>query len=133
MSLPEKATFQEASVDAPDRGFRLTQAQTEIALKMLCVTFPKKFHQELIPEFLEELKLVVGSMAIASVQKIGSMENQSMSTKENCTAAKAMQVMIENNLSFEIALYPYELVTYGETGSVCANWMQYNLIKKYLK
>ena len=44
-----------------------------------------------------------------------------------------MQVMIDNNLSFEIALYPYELVTYGETGSVCANWMQYNLIKKYLE
>ena len=41
--------------------------------------------------------------------------------------------MIDNNLSFEIALYPYELVTYGETGSVCANWMQYNLIKKYLE
>lgn len=40
-----------------------------------------------------------------------------------------MQVMIDNNLSFEIALYPYELVTYGETGSVCANWMQYCLIK----
>ena len=53
--------------------------------------------------------------------------------KGKCTAAKAMQVMIDNNLSFEIALYPYELVTYGETGSVCANWMQYNLIKKYLE
>jgi len=30
-------------------------------------------------------------------------------------------------------LYPYELVTYGETGSVCQNWMQYRLIKKYLE
>ena len=34
--------------------------------------------------------------------------------KGKCTAAKAMQVMIDNNLSFEIALYPYELVTYGK-------------------
>ena len=41
--------------------------------------------------------------------------------------------MIENNLDFDIALYPYELVTYGETGSVCQNWMQYRLIKKYLE
>ena len=41
--------------------------------------------------------------------------------------------MIDNNLCFDIALYPYELVTYGETGQVCQNWMQYRLIKKYLE
>ena len=48
-------------------------------------------------------------------------------------AGKAFQVMIDNNLDFEVGLYPYELVTYGETGSVCQNWMQYRLIKKYLE
>ena len=26
--------------------------------------------------------------------------------------------MIDNNLDFDVALYPYELVTYGETGQV---------------
>jgi len=41
--------------------------------------------------------------------------------------------MIDNNLDFDIALYPYELVTYGETGQVCQNWMQYRLIKLYLE
>ena len=41
--------------------------------------------------------------------------------------------MIDNNLDFEVALYPYELVTYGETGQVCQNWLQYRLIKKYLE
>ena len=41
--------------------------------------------------------------------------------------------MIDNNLDFDIALYPYELVTYGETGQVCQNWMQYRLIKRYLE
>ena len=45
---------------------------------------------------------------------------------------RAFQVMIDNNLDFEVALYPYELVTYGETGSVCQNWMQYRLIMHYL-
>jgi urocanate hydratase len=44
-----------------------------------------------------------------------------------------MQVMIDNNLDFDVALYPYELVTYGETGQVCQNWMQYRLIKLYLE
>ena len=76
--LPEKATFQEGIRRAPDRGFRLTQAQTEIALKNALRYIPKKFHQE----------LMVGSMAIASVQKIASMEIQLMSTKENALLLK---------------------------------------------
>ncbi len=41
--------------------------------------------------------------------------------------------MIDNNLDFDVALYPYELVTYGESGQVCQNWMQYRLIKQYLE
>ena len=53
--------------------------------------------------------------------------------KGKCLAGKAFQVMIDNNLSFDVALYPYELVTYGETGQVAQNWMQYRLIKKYLE
>ena len=53
--------------------------------------------------------------------------------KGNCIEGKAFQVMIDNNLDFEVALYPYELVTYGESGQVCQNWMQYRLIKKYLE
>jgi urocanate hydratase len=53
--------------------------------------------------------------------------------KGKCLEGKAFQVMIDNNLSQKIALYPYELVTYGETGAVCQNWMQYLLIKKYLE
>ena len=44
-----------------------------------------------------------------------------------------MQVMIDNNLDFDVALYPYELVTYGESGQVCQNWMQYLLITRYLE
>lgn len=46
---------------------------------------------------------------------------------------RAFQVMIDNNLDPEVALYPYELVTYGETGQVCQNWMQYQLLKQYLE
>ena len=53
--------------------------------------------------------------------------------KGNCIEGKSFQVMIDNNLCFDIALYPYELVTYGETGQVCQNWMQYRLIKQYLE
>ncbi|EGC22184.1 urocanate hydratase [Streptococcus sanguinis] len=131
--LPEKTVFQEGIRRAPDRGFRLTQAQTEIALKNALRYIPKRFHEEVIPEFLEELKThgrIYGYRWRPKERIYGKPIHE---YKGNCTAAKAMQVMIDNNLSFEIALYPYELVTYGETGSVCANWMQYNLIKKYLE
>ena len=131
--LPEKTVFQEDIRRAPDRGFRLTQAQTEIALKNALRYIPKRFHEEVIPEFLEELKTrgrIYGYRWRPKERIYGKPIDE---YKGNCTAAKAMQVMIDNNLSFEIALYPYELVTYGETGSVCANWMQYNLIKKYLE
>ena len=46
---------------------------------------------------------------------------------------RAFQVMIDNNLDFDVALYPYELVTYGESGQVFQNWMQYVLTKMYLE
>lgn len=131
--LPEKTVFEEGIRRAPDRGFRLTQAQTEIALKNALRYVPTKFHEEVIPEFLEELKTrgrIYGYRFRPKDRIYGKPIDE---YKGNCTAAKAMQVMIDNNLSFEIALYPYELVTYGETGSVCANWMQYCLIKKYLE
>ncbi|MBP2623977.1 urocanate hydratase [Streptococcus oricebi] len=131
--LPEKTVFQEGIRRAPDRGFRLSQAQTEIALKNALRYVPKQFHQEVIPEFLEELKTrgrIYGYRWRPKERIYGKPIDE---YKGKCTAAKAMQVMIDNNLSFEIALYPYELVTYGETGQVCSNWMQYQLIKKYLE
>lgn len=54
--LPEKTVFEEGIRRAPDRGFRLSQSQTEIALKNALRYVPTKFHEEVIPEFLEELK-----------------------------------------------------------------------------
>jgi urocanate hydratase len=53
--------------------------------------------------------------------------------KGNILEGKALQVMIDNNLDFDVALYPYELVTYGESGQVFQNWMQYRLVKMYLE
>ena len=130
--LPEKATFQEGIRRAPDRGFRLTQAQTEIALKTLCVTF-LKIPPRVDPRISGRTENARSDLWLSLPSKRSHLWKPIDEYKGKCTAAKAMQVMIDNNLSFEIALYPYELVTYGETGSVCANWMQYNLIKKYLE
>ena len=53
--LPPKKPFQEGIRRAPDRGFRLSPAQTELALKNALRYIPEEYHDELIPEFLEEL------------------------------------------------------------------------------
>ena len=130
--LPEKQFSKKASAEHLT-GASVWLKLNEIALKNALRYIPKRFHEEVIPEFLEELKTrgrIYGYRWRPKERIYGKPIDE---YKGNCTAAKAMQVMIDNNLSFEIALYPYELVTYGETGSVCANWMQYNLIKKYLE
>jgi urocanate hydratase len=131
--LPEMPKFVEGIRRAPDRGFNLTQSQTEIALKNALRYIPPKYHEQLIPEFLEELT-TRGRIYGYRFRPEGRIYGKPIDEyKGKCTEGKAFQVMIDNNLDFEVALYPYELVTYGETGSVCQNWMQYRLIKKYLE
>lgn len=131
--LPPMHAFVPGIRRAPDRGFRLNQQQTEIALKNALRYIPEKFHRELIPEFLEELK-TLGRIYGYRFRPEGRIYGKPLDEyKGKCLAGKAIQVMIDNNLDFEVALYPYELVTYGETGSVCHDWMQYRLIKKYLE
>ena len=79
--LPEKTVFQEGIRRAPDRGFRLTQAQTEIALKNALRYIPKRFHEEVIPEFLEELKTRGRIYGYRWRPKNASTVNQLMSIK----------------------------------------------------
>lgn len=132
-NLPEKKSFEQGIRRAPDRGFRLSKDQTKIALRNALRYIPEKYHEELIPEFLEELT-TRGRIYGYRFRPEGRIYGKPIDEyKGNCLAGKAFQVMIDNNLDFDVALYPYELVTYGETGSVCHDWMQYNLIKQYLQ
>ena len=130
---PDYPEFQEGIRRAPDRGFRLTKAQTKIALKNALRYVPEELHEKLAPEFMDELKKY-GRVYAYRYRPEGRLYGKPIDEyKGNCLAGKAFQVMIDNNLDFEVALYPYELVTYGETGQVCQNWLQYRLIKKYLE
>ncbi len=131
--LPEYPIFKEGIRRAPDRGFRLTKTQTETALKNALRYVPEELHEKLATEFMEEL-LTYGRIYAYRFRPEGRIYGKPIEEyKANCLEGKAFQVMIDNNLDFEVALYPYELVTYGETGSVCQNWLQYRLIKKYLE
>ena len=131
--LPEYPEFVEGIRRAPDRGFTLTPSQTVTALKNALRYIPREFHTRLAPEFLEELK-TRGRIYGYRFRPQGDLKAKPIDEyKGKCIEGKAFQVMIDNNLCFDCALYPYELVTYGETGQVCQNWMQYRLIKKYLE
>lgn len=130
---PEYPSFEEGIRRAPDRGFRLTKSQAKIALKNALRYVPEELHEKLAPEFMGEL-VTYGRVYAYRYRPRGRIYGKPVQEyKGKCLAGKAFQVMIDNNLDFEVALYPYELVTYGETGSVCQNWLQYRLIKKYLE
>ena len=132
-TLPDYPAFVEGIRRAPDRGYTLTPAQTATALKNALRYIPTEFHAQLAPEFMEELR-TCGRIYGYRFRPAGDLKAKPIDAyKGKCIEGKAFQVMIDNNLCFDIALYPYELVTYGETGQVCQNWMQYNLIKRYLE
>jgi urocanate hydratase len=131
--LPEMPQFVPGIRRAPARHFGLSQTDTELALKNALRYIPGKWHQILAPEFLNEL-LSTGRIYGYRFRPKGHIKGKPIDAYPgNCIEGKAFQVMIDNNLDFDVALYPYELVTYGETGQVCQNWMQYRLIKKYLE
>jgi urocanate hydratase len=132
-TLPVYPEFVEGIRRAPDRGYTLTKAQTAVALKNALRYIPRELHEQLAPEFLEELR-TRGRIYGYRFRPFGDLKAKPIDEyKGKCVEGKAFQVMIDNNLSFDCALYPYELVVYGETGQVCQNWMQYRLIKKYLE
>jgi urocanate hydratase len=130
--LPRKKDFEPGIRRAPNRGFDLTENETVTALKNALRYVPEELHEALAPEFLEELR-TMGRIYGYRYRPAGNIKGKPIDEYKGILEARALQVNIDNNLDFEIALYPYELVTYGETGQVCQNWMQYALIKQYLE
>jgi len=130
--LPPDPVFEPGIRRAPDRGLELSQAEIALALKNALRYVPTQLHAILAPEFLKELR-DHGRIYGYRYRPQGRIWGKAIDRYKGITQARALQVMIDNNLDFDIALYPYELVTYGETGQVCQNWMQYRLIMKYLE
>ncbi|MEJ2657083.1 MAG: urocanate hydratase, partial [Desulfobacterales bacterium] len=131
--LPDMPEFIGGIRRAPKRHFTLSKSDTVLALKNALRYIPEKWHNVLAPEFLDEL-LTRGRVYGYRFRPAGRIKGLPIdSYKGRCIEGRALQVMVNNNLDFDIALYPYELVTYGETGQVCQNWMQYLLIKRYLE
>lgn len=131
--LPPEPVFEPSIRRAPKRELNLGGAEIELALKNALRYIPGELHERLAPEFLREL-LTRGRIYGYRYRPQGRIKGKPIEEyRGNCIEGRAFQVMIDNNLDFDVALYPYELVTYGETGQVCQNWMQYRLIKRYLE
>lgn len=131
--LPPYPKFIENIRRAPSRGFNLSPTQTKLALKNALRYISPSLHEKLAPEFMEEL-ISRGRIYGYRYRPEGPIKAKSITDYNgNTIEGKALQVMIDNNLDFDVALYPYELVTYGESGQVFQNWMQYQLVKKYLE
>lgn len=131
--LPEYPKFVEGIRRAPKRESELSESDIKLALKNALRYIPEQHHEQMAKEFMEEL-MEHGRIYGYRFRPEGKIYGKPIDEyKGQCIEGKAFQVMIDNNLNFDVALYPYELVTYGETGQVCQNWMQYRLIKKYLE
>jgi urocanate hydratase len=132
-TIPEIQAVVDGIDRAPSRGYSLSKKETELALKNALRYIPDQYHDIVGPEFLNEL-VEMGRIYGYRFRPEGSIKAKPFQEYKGKTLqGKAVQLMIDNNLDFEIALFPYELVTYGSTGQVCQNWMQYRLIKQYLE
>lgn len=131
--FPPDPIFQEGIRRAPRREAPLSPSQRRLALSNALRYIPQEWHERLAPEFLRELD-ERGRIYGYRFRPEGRIKGRPISSYPGrCIEGKAIRVMMDNNLDFDVALYPYELVTYGETGQVCQNWMQYRLICSYLE
>ena len=131
--LPEYPEFVPGIRRAPKRESELSESDITLAIRNALRYIPEKYHEQMAAEFYDEL-MEHGRIYGYRFRPAGKIYGKPIDEYEgNCIEGKAFQVQIDNNLDFEVALYPYELVTYGETGQVCQNWMQYRLFKKYLQ
>ena len=129
---PRAATFAPGIRRAPSRGYDLSPAETVLAVKNALRYVPAELHAALAPEFLAELR-TYGRIYAYRYRPQGEITARPLDDYEGIPEARALQLNIDNNLDFAVALYPYELVTYGETGQVFQNWLQYQLVTRYLR
>lgn len=130
--IPTKKAYDPAVNHAPKRKNILSPEEKKLALKNALRYFPKEQHQELIVDFLEELE-TTGRIYMYRYRPDYTMYARPISDYPgNSEQAKAIMLMIQNNLDYAVAQHPHELITYGGNGAVFQNWIQYRLCMKYL-
>src|SRR5690554_2155628 len=94
--------------------------------------FPAEHHGVLAEEFLKELQ-TYGRIYMYRFRPTYRMYARPVAEYPGKSEqAKAIMLMIQNNLDYAVAQHPHELITYGGNGAVFQNWAQYLLTMKYL-
>jgi len=130
--LPKKIAYDLEINHAPKRKDILSKDEKKLALRNALRYFDKKHHAELLEEFLEELEKY-GRIYMYRFRPAYKMYARDISEYPGKSEqAKAIMLMIQNNLDYAVAQHPHELITYGGNGAVFQNWAQYLLTMKYL-
>ena len=130
--LPAKKKYDKSINHAPKRKEILSNDEKVLALQNALRYFDPKHHTELLPEFREELECY-GRIYMHRFRPDYKMFARPIDEYPGKSAqAKAIMLMIQNNLDHAVAQHPHELITYGGNGGVFQNWAQYLLTMKYL-
>jgi urocanate hydratase len=131
-SIPAKKEYDTTINHAPKRKDILSAEEKKLALKNALRYFPKEQHAELAADFADELKKY-GRIYMYRYRPDYKMYARPIDEYPGkCQQAKAIMVMIQNNLDYAVAQHPHELITYGGNGAVFQNWAQYRLTMQYL-
>ena len=130
--LPNTKSFDDKINRAPKRKDILTQEEKKLALKNALRYFDSKHHAVLLPEFKAELE-TYGRIYMYRFHPDYAIFARPISDYPGKSLqAKAIMLMIHNNLDHAVAQHPLELITYGGNGAVFQNWAQYLLTMQYL-
>ncbi|QBN18631.1 urocanate hydratase [Flavobacterium nackdongense] len=130
--LPLPKPFEANINHAPKRKEILSAAEKKLALRNALRYFEPQHHAVLIQEFAEELE-TYGRIYMYRFRPDYTMYARPISEYPGkCEQAKAIMLMIQNNLDYAVAQHPHELITYGGNGAVFQNWAQYLLTMQYL-
>ena len=130
--IPTKQEYDININHAPKRKDILSKEEKELALKNALRYFPTEQHTELAKDFAHELK------EYGRIYMLRYRPNYEMKARDindypgKSLHAKAIMLMIQNNLDYAVAQHPHELITYGGNGAVFQNWAQYRLCMQYL-
>jgi urocanate hydratase len=130
--LPQPKAFETAINHAPKRKEILSDDEKKLALRNALRYFDPKDHPVLVKEFSDELEQY-GRIYMYRLRPDYKMFARPISEYPGKSEqAKAIMLMIQNNLDSAVAQHPHELITYGGNGAVFQNWAQYRLTMKYL-
>lgn len=130
--LPVLQVYDPTVNHAPKRKAILSAEEQKLALRNALRYFDPKHHATLLPEFKEELEQY-GRIYMYRFRPSYTIYARPIDEYPGKSLqAKAIMLMIQNNLDHAVAQHPHELITYGGNGGVFQNWAQYRLTMKYL-